>query len=81
MGRHEVEAPVPGTFYRRPDPKSDPFVEEGDDVSAEQTIGLIEVMKQFQELEAEAEGKVVEFLVSDDEQIESGQTIAIIEDE
>ena len=36
---------MPGTFYRRPDPESDPYVKEGDSVSAGDTVGLIEVMK------------------------------------
>jgi acetyl-CoA carboxylase biotin carboxyl carrier protein len=36
-----VKALMPGTFYRRPDPESDLYVEEGDQVSAGDTIGLI----------------------------------------
>ena len=48
--------PVPGTFYRRPDPDSDPFKTEGDTVEAGETIGLVEIMKNFQAVEAETGG-------------------------
>jgi biotin carboxyl carrier protein len=49
---------MPGTFYRRPDPESDPYVEEGEQVSAGDTVGLIEVMKSFHEVKAEEEGTI-----------------------
>ena len=57
MARHEVLTPVPGTFYRRPDPDSDPFFTDGDTVSEGATIGLVEIMKNFQEVEAEVAGR------------------------
>ena len=44
MADKTVKAQMPGTFYRRPDPESDVYVEEGDTVSAGDTVGLIEVM-------------------------------------
>ena len=50
MAEKTVKAQMPGTFYRRPDPESDPYVDEGDEVSAGDTIGLIEVMKNFNEI-------------------------------
>ena len=53
------EAPIPGTFYRRPAPDQPPFKGEGDDVAVGDTIGLIEVMKTFSAVIAEASGKIV----------------------
>ena len=47
MSRHEVVSPIPGVFYRRPDPDSPMFTEEGQTVEADQTICLVEVMKSF----------------------------------
>jgi acetyl-CoA carboxylase biotin carboxyl carrier protein len=79
MSRHEVESPVPGVFYRRPDPDSDPFKQEGDKVSKGDTIGLVEIMKNFQEVEAEVDGKLVEYTVENEEEVEAGQTIAAVE--
>ena len=52
---------MPGTFYRRPDPESDPYFEEGDQVSAGDTVGLIEVMKSFHEVKAEEEGTIARY--------------------
>lgn len=52
-----VEAPVPGTFYRKPSPDEPVFKSEGDAVAAGDTLGLIEVMKTFAPVVAEeAEG-------------------------
>jgi acetyl-CoA carboxylase biotin carboxyl carrier protein len=70
---------MPGTFYRRPDPESDPFVEEGDEVSAGDTIGLIEVMKSFHEVKTEEDGKVSRFLVESEDAVDAGQELAELE--
>jgi acetyl-CoA carboxylase biotin carboxyl carrier protein len=79
MARHEVVTPVPGTFYRRPDPDSDPFFNDGDSVSAGDVIGLVEIMKNFQDVEADAEGTLVEFLVENEDAVQAGQAVAVIE--
>jgi acetyl-CoA carboxylase biotin carboxyl carrier protein len=39
-----VEAPMPGVFYRRPDPDEPVFAEEGDEVAAGDKVALIGVM-------------------------------------
>ena len=75
MAENTIKAQMPGTFYRRPDPESDPYVEEGDEVSAGDTVGLIEVMKNFSEIKAEEEGKIVKFLVEDQEAVDAGQDL------
>jgi acetyl-CoA carboxylase biotin carboxyl carrier protein len=80
MARHEVLTPVPGTFYRRPDPDSELFVADGGTVAAGDTIGLVEIMKNFQEVEAEVGGTVVEFLVGNEDAVEAGQAVAVIDD-
>ena len=75
MAEKTVKAQMPGTFYRRPDPESDPYVEEGDEVSAGDTIGLIEVMKNFNEITVEEDGKISKFLVEDEEAVDAGQDL------
>jgi acetyl-CoA carboxylase biotin carboxyl carrier protein len=80
MARHEVLTPVPGTFYRRPDPDSDPFCADGDSVAEGDTIGLVEIMKNFQEVEAEVGGTLVEFLVENEDAVQAGQAVAVIDD-
>lgn len=80
MARHEVVSPIPGTFYRRPEPTADPFVSEGQAVTAGDTVCLVEVMKNFHPVLAGADGTVVEFLVEDEDVVGPGQAVAVIED-
>ncbi len=80
MADHEVLTPVPGTFYRRPDPDSDPFKNEGDAVEAGDTIGLVEIMKNFQPVEAEIAGTLSKFLVETDDTVAAGQAVAVVDD-
>ncbi len=70
-----VKAQMPGTFYRSPDPDSDPYVEEGDSVSAGDAVGLIEVMKSFHEVKAGEDGTVSKILVGDEEAVDAGQDL------
>jgi acetyl-CoA carboxylase biotin carboxyl carrier protein len=74
-----VKAQMPGTFYRRPDPESDFYVEEGGSVSAGDTVGLIEVMKSFHEVKAEEDGTVSTFLVEHEDAVDAGQDILEME--
>ncbi len=80
MARHEVVTPIPGIFYRRPDPDSEPFKAEGDEVAEGETIGLVEIMKNFQSVDVEAAGTLVEYLVDNEDEVEAGQAVAIVED-
>lgn len=79
MPRHEVVSPIPGIFYRRPDPDSDVFTDAGATVGADDTVCLVEVMKSFHHVSAGAAGTVVEFLVEDEDEVGAGQVVAIIE--
>jgi acetyl-CoA carboxylase biotin carboxyl carrier protein len=80
MARREVLTPIPGVFYRRPDPDSEPFVTEGDAVQAGATIGLVEIMKNFQPVESEGAGTLVEFLVENEDAVVAGQPVAVVDD-
>ena len=79
MADKTLKAQMPGTFYRRPDPESDVYVNEGDSVSAGDTVGLIEVMKSFHEVKADDDGTVVRFLVEDEEAVDAGQDVLELE--
>jgi acetyl-CoA carboxylase biotin carboxyl carrier protein len=74
-----VKSPMPGTFYRRPDPESDPFVNEGDAVSPGDTVGLVEVMKSFHEIKAQEEGTVSRILLDDEDAVGAGQDVVELE--
>ncbi len=79
MPRHEVVSPIPGVFYRRPDPDSPPFAEDGAPVAQDQAVGLVEVMKSFHQIPAGAAGTLVEFLVADSDEVDAGQPVAVVE--
>lgn len=73
-----VVSPIPGVFYRKPSPEQEDYVKEGQEVKAEDTIGLIEVMKNFYEVKAEVDGIVETFSVTNEEVVDAGQALAVI---
>jgi biotin carboxyl carrier protein len=78
MSEHHVQSPLPGVFYRRPAPDQPTYVEVGDAVAADTTIGLVEVMKQFAEIKAGAAGTVSAFTVEDNGLLGPGDDVAVI---
>jgi acetyl-CoA carboxylase biotin carboxyl carrier protein len=76
-----ILAPIPGTFYRRPAPDKPVFKNEGDNISKGETVGLIEVMKTFAPVEATEDGRVMRFLVNDEDAVMAGQPLYEIEAE
>jgi acetyl-CoA carboxylase biotin carboxyl carrier protein len=57
-----IRAPLPGTFYRAPQPGAPPFVEVGSVVDADTVIGIIETMKLMNPVHAGASGTISEIL-------------------
>ena len=76
---HEVLCPLPGTFYRRPSPDAPAYREAGDTVQDGDVIGLVEVMKQFSEVQSEVAGRIVRFVVDNEAPVEPGQVLALVE--
>lgn len=76
---HEVLSPLPGTFYRRSAPDAPLFKSEGDMVAVGDVLGLVEVMKQFSEVTADAAGRLLRFGVENAEPVDPGQVLAVIE--
>ncbi|MBV8956211.1 MAG: biotin carboxyl carrier domain-containing protein [Solirubrobacterales bacterium] len=79
MSDKTIKAPLPGTFYRQSDPGADPFVGEGDSVQAGDVIGLVEIMKSFHEVKADEGGVVERFLVENEDTVEAGQDLAVLD--
>jgi acetyl-CoA carboxylase biotin carboxyl carrier protein len=52
-----------GTFYRKPSPDKDVFVNVGDTISSGDTVCVIEAMKLFNQIESEISGKIVKSLL------------------
>lgn len=74
-----IDAPMIGVFYRRPSPGADEFVKPGDTVTAETTIGIIEIMKLMNPVVAGKAGILGEFLVQDTTAVEFGQPLVHID--
>ena len=70
-----IKSPMIGTFYRSPNPESDPFVNEGDSIKVGQTICIVEAMKLFNDIESEVSGKIVKILVDDNSPVEYDQPL------
>ena len=82
-GSRAVRAPSDGVFYRRPAPGSPPFVEPGATVHAGQPLGLVEVMKTFNQILYGGPGlppqaEVVEIRPEDAEEVRAGQILIVV---
>ena len=74
-----VESPMVGVFYRASQPGSPPFVEVGDVVTAGQTLCVLEAMKLFNELKAEADGRVRSIHADNGQPVEFGTLLFELE--
>jgi len=73
-----VEAPMVGTFYSAPTPDAEPFVKVGDEVSAGDTLCIIEAMKMMNQIEAEVSGRIAAIQVQNGDPVEFGQILFVI---
>jgi acetyl-CoA carboxylase biotin carboxyl carrier protein len=78
VAHHEVRTPIPGVFYRRPSPDQPEYSTPGEAVTADQTIALVEVMKQFAEIKAGVDGVVVAFSAENESIVGPGDVIATL---
>lgn len=74
-----VRSPFVGTFYQAPSPGADPFIKVGQKVKKGDVLCIVEAMKLMNEIEADADGIIVEILVQNGQPVEYNQPICIIE--
>lgn len=74
-----IKSPMIGTFYRKPSPDKDAFVNVGDDVKADTVVCMVEAMKLFNEIEAEITGKIVKVLLDDGDPVEYDQPLFLVD--
>jgi biotin carboxyl carrier protein len=79
MATRQIFSPLPGIFYRKPAPDKPAYKNDGDVVADSDTIGLVEVMKSFNEVKAGIAGKILRFLAENEEAVMAGQPIAEID--
>ena len=75
----EVKSPMIGTFYRKPSPDADSYVEVGSVVEPDTVVCIIEAMKVMNEIKAEVKGTIAEVLVEEGKPVEYGQALFRIE--
>lgn len=77
-GRPVIRAPLPGTFYRAPQPGAAPFVEVGDRVAPDSVIGIIETMKLMNSVHAGVSGVIEAFLVENSVMVANGEALVVV---
>jgi acetyl-CoA carboxylase biotin carboxyl carrier protein len=82
-GTLAVRAPTDGVFYGRPGPGAPPFVSPGDRVRRGQPVGLVEVMKTFNQIvydgaDVPDEAEVVRVCSDDGGEVAAGQVLVVL---
>lgn len=74
-----IKAPMVGTFYNSSSPEAPPHVEVGDKVAVGKAVCIIEAMKVMNEIESDVAGTIKEVLVKNEEAVEYGQPLFLVE--
>ena len=74
-----IKSPIIGTFYRKPSPEKDVFVNVGSQIKKGDTLCVIEAMKLFNEIESDVDGKIVKILVEDSSPVEFDQPLFLVD--
>ncbi len=75
---HVVKAPMVGTFYASATPGTPAFVKVGQQVAAGETLGIIEAMKMFNQIEADVAGTVKAILIENGQSVEFDEPMFVI---
>ena len=73
-----ITAPMVGVFYAAPKPGDPAFVSVGDAVTGSTVLGIVEVMKLMNNIEAQVEGTVARILVENEQAVQFGQPLMVI---
>lgn len=75
----EIRSETVGTFYTQAKPGEPAFVKVGDRVTPTKVVGLVEVMKTYNEIQAGCTGVIVEALVENGKYVEFNQVLFRVE--
>ena len=76
---HVVRSPMVGTYYASAKPDAPPFVKVGQTVKVGDTLGIIEAMKMFNQIEADKGGTVIAVLGENGQPVEFDEPLFVIE--
>jgi len=71
----EITSPIVGTFYDKPGPDSEPYVEVGSRVEPKTVVCILEAMKVMNEIKAETTGTIVKIMLENGQAVEYGQVL------
>lgn len=71
----EIKSETVGTFYSQAKPGEPPFAKLGDRVTPNKVIGLIEVMKTYNEVQANCTGVIVEVLAENGKYVDFNEVL------
>jgi biotin carboxyl carrier protein len=83
VGEVAVRSPTDGIFYRKPDPESPPYVAVGDVIEQGAQLGLVEVMKCFNQIRLQEDAapdrcEVISIPVEDGSEVTLGQVLFVL---
>jgi acetyl-CoA carboxylase biotin carboxyl carrier protein len=78
LGLVPIKAPMLGTFYRSPKPGAPPFVEAGQNVTKDNTVCIIEVMKLFNTIKAGIQGRIEKICADNAQMVEYNQVLFLV---
>lgn len=73
-----IKAPMVGTFYSAASPEAPAFAKIGQQVKVGDTLGIIEAMKMFNQIEAEVAGTIQAILIENGQSVEFDEPMFII---
>lgn len=76
-----IMSPMVGTVYTAAGPDSDDFVSVGQKVKKGDVVCIIEAMKLMNEVEAEIDGEIIEVLIKNEQMVEFGAPLFIVDPE
>jgi acetyl-CoA carboxylase biotin carboxyl carrier protein len=76
---HVITSPIVGTFYRAPNPESDPFVGVGDRIGKGSVICIVEAMKLMNEIESDVEGVIARIYPQNGQPVEYGEKLFAVQ--
>lgn len=76
---HAICSPMVGTFYAKPSPDADVFVNVGDNVVEGQVLCIVEAMKMMNEIKADKSGTITKALLTDGSAVKKGDKLFLID--